>query len=137
MLVVLDTNILFSALIAKSGTPGLIYRAWEEGAFRVATCNDQLEEIRRASRYSKFQATFKRADVGRLVNRLRQSRLIHPLVKVHAALDPDDSYLLDLADTSGSDFLITGDHRAGLLKRKRIGRAAIVTARAFVKIIGE
>lgn len=55
----------------------------------------------------------------------------------HTCDDPDDAYLLDLTDASGADFLVTGDHRAGLLMRKRVGRASIVTARAFVKILGE
>ena len=50
MRVVLDTNILFSALISPHGAPDSIYRAWRSGRFNLVTSRAQLEEIRRASR---------------------------------------------------------------------------------------
>ena len=51
MLVLLDTNILFSGLLSKSGPPGAIYLAWRAKRFTLTTCDVQLEEIRQASRY--------------------------------------------------------------------------------------
>jgi len=56
MRVVLDTNILFSALISPHGAPDTIYRAWRAARFEVVTSRMQLDEIRRASRYAKLQA---------------------------------------------------------------------------------
>ncbi len=56
MRVVLDTNILFSALISPHGAPDAIYRAWRAARFEVVTSRMQLDEIRRASRYPKLQA---------------------------------------------------------------------------------
>ena len=44
MRVVLDTNILISALLVQSGVPGTIYRAWAEGSFTFLTCQAQIEE---------------------------------------------------------------------------------------------
>ncbi len=38
MRVVLDTNILVSALIAPAGNPAAIYNAWEQGKFTLLTC---------------------------------------------------------------------------------------------------
>ena len=49
MRVVLDTNILFSALISPHGAPDVIYRAWRSARFEVVTSQTQLDEIRRAS----------------------------------------------------------------------------------------
>ena len=37
MRVVLDTNILFSALISPHGAPDAIYRAWRAARFEVVT----------------------------------------------------------------------------------------------------
>ncbi|MEY4592417.1 MAG: hypothetical protein RIR18_1312 [Pseudomonadota bacterium] len=37
MRVVLDTNILFSALISPHGAPDVIYRAWRAARFEVVT----------------------------------------------------------------------------------------------------
>ena len=42
MRVVLDTNILVSALIAPAGNPAAIYNAWEQGKFTLLTCTEHV-----------------------------------------------------------------------------------------------
>lgn len=69
MRVVLDTNILFSALISPHGTPDRIYRAWRTARFEIVTSLVQLDEIRRASRYPKLQAVLQPAKVGTMLNK--------------------------------------------------------------------
>jgi putative PIN family toxin of toxin-antitoxin system len=71
MRVVLDTNILFSALISPHGPPAAIYRAWRLARFQLVTSRRQLDEIRRASRYPKFQAILQPARVGVMVNNMQ------------------------------------------------------------------
>jgi hypothetical protein len=39
--------------------------------------------------------------------------------------------MLALVEVSGADYLVTGDKRAGLLLRQRVGSAGILTASAF------
>ena len=68
MRVVLDTNILFSALISPHGAPDVIYRAWRSARFELVTSRAQLDEIRRASRYPKLQAVLQPTKVGVMVN---------------------------------------------------------------------
>jgi len=46
MRVVLDTNILGSALLVQLGYPAAIYRAWQEGNFTLLTCAEQLDELK-------------------------------------------------------------------------------------------
>ena len=46
MRVVLDTNILVSAIIIQAGHPAAIYRAWQEGYFTLLTCAEHLDELR-------------------------------------------------------------------------------------------
>ena len=53
----------------------------------------------------------------------------------YEAADPHDAWLLALADVAGADYLVTGDKRSGLLARRRIGAARIVTAAAFCAVI--
>ena len=50
MKVVLDTNVLISALISPHNPPDLILQSWLAGDFVLITSEDQLEEIRRVSR---------------------------------------------------------------------------------------
>jgi putative PIN family toxin of toxin-antitoxin system len=131
MLVVLDSNIILSALISEHGIPARIVDSWLAGKYRLATCRDQLDEIRSASRYPKMQSVLKRHLVGRMLNLMREAGLQEITRRGHVAEDPTDSYLLDLADCSGCDYLVTGDKRAGLLQRRKVGRAAILSAKSF------
>jgi putative PIN family toxin of toxin-antitoxin system len=129
--VVLDSNLLFSALISPSGKPAEICRAWQSGRFVVVTCVEQLDEVRRASRYPKLKKILQPHLVGRMVNHLRRAHIVVVNERTHHADDPHDAYLLDLAEVGAADYLVTGDKRSGLLARRRIGRAAILTATQF------
>lgn len=131
MLVVLDSNILLSALISPHGNPHGIYQAWRQGRFSVATCREQVEEIRRASRYPKLRAILKPHLVGKMLNSIQRAQVFEDVPRKHVVRDPDDAYLLDLAELANADYLVTGDKRSGLLKLRKIGRARIVTAAAF------
>jgi predicted nucleic acid-binding protein len=46
MRVVLDTNILVSALIASAGKPAAIVRSWLDGKFTLLTCEAHVDELR-------------------------------------------------------------------------------------------
>lgn len=131
MRVVLDTNILFSALISPHGTPDVIYRAWRSARFEVVTSQAQLDEIRRASRYSKFQAVLQPAKVGTMVNNLQRAIVLEHLTIAGEADDPDDAFLLAMALAGDADYLVTGDRHAGLLRREHIERTRIVTPAVF------
>lgn len=131
MRVVLDTNILLSALISPFGPPDAIYRAWRAGAFDLVTSDQQLDEIRRASRYPKLRARLKPASVGTLINFLRETTVLGKLESTIEADDPNDSFLLAMALEAEADYLVTGDRRAGLLERGHIKRTRIVTPIVF------
>jgi putative PIN family toxin of toxin-antitoxin system len=131
MRVVLDTNVLLSALISPHGSPDAIYRAWRAARFEVVTSLTQLEELRRASRYPKFKTVLQPHRVGTMVNNLQRARMLHHLPMDIEADDPFDAFLLAMAVTGDADFLVTGDHRAGLLQRGHFGRCRIVTPVAF------
>lgn len=132
MIVVLDSNILLSALITPAGPPGQIYRAWRARRFELATCETQIEEIRKASHYTKFSHVLQPHSFGILINNMHRARVWNaPLPQAHQAADPQDSYLLNLAEAANADYLITGDVRARLLERMKLGRTHICTARHF------
>lgn len=131
MRVVLDTNILFSALISPHGAPNAIYRAWRAARFEVVTSRMQLDEIRQASRYPKLQAVLQPARVGIMVNNLQRAVVLERLSFEAETNDPDDAFLLAMALVGDADYLVTGDRRAGLLQREHIGRTRIVTPAIF------
>lgn len=131
MRVVLDTNILFSALISPHGYPDAIYRAWRSARFEVVTSRMQLDEIRRASRYPKLQAILQPDKVGVMVNNLQRAMVLERLNIETETADPDDAYLLAMALAGDADYLVTGDRHAGLLQRGHIERTRIVTPAQF------
>lgn len=131
MRVVLDTNILFSALISPHGAPDRIYRAWRTARFELVTSRMQLEEIRRASRYPKFQSVLQPAKVGVMINNLQGALVLEQLPRHFETDDPDDTFLLAMAEAADADFLVTGDRRAGLLQRGHLGRTRILTPAVF------
>ncbi|WP_176026251.1 putative toxin-antitoxin system toxin component, PIN family [Robbsia andropogonis] len=134
MRVILDTNVLLGALISPSGFPDMIYRAWRAGRFELVTSVEQLDELRRVSRYPKLRAILPAHRIGAMVNNMQRAILIETLPDLPVGIeanDPNDSFLLAMALASDADYLVTGDRRAGLLQRGSVGAARIVTPAIF------
>ena len=134
MRVILDSNILLSALLSPHGPPHQIYQAWRWGRFELVTSRIQLDEIRRASRYPKFRGILQPHRVGHMVNNLQGTIVIDRLPGGYETADPHDAWLLALADAASAHYLVTGDKRSGLLARRRVGVASIVTAAEFCEL---
>ena len=112
MRLVIDTNILVSALLAATSLPAQLVVLWRAGRFDLLTAVKQLDELMRVTRYPKIRERLAPAIAGRLVNDLRAlACMVDKLPVVDASPDPDDNYLLALAAAGGADFLVTGDKR--------------------------
>ena len=137
MRVVLDTNILVSALLSPAGGPALIYTAWEEGSFTLLTCEEQLLELRATLEKPKIAVLIKPHKAGRLVNQLRRlaQEVPPPLPEVKRSPDPDDDFLLALCEAGRADYLVTGD-KSGLLALNVHKTTEITGVRAFVSLLG-
>jgi uncharacterized protein len=129
--VVLDTNILISALITPNGVGAEIIGAWSRDHFALLSHDLWLAEIRDVTRRPKIVERIRLIDAARLVNRLARScEKIDNIAQIVRSPDPFDDFLLGLAETGDADWLFTGD-KAGLLSLERHGKTRIVTARAF------
>ncbi len=134
MRVVLDTNILISALMISTGNPALIYRAWQEGHFTLLTCAEHLDELRAALRKPAIAERIKPYNAGSLVNEINDvAESVNELPSIRCSPDPTDDFLLALSEAGKADYLVTGD-RNGLLILKRHKHTKIVSARAFVAL---
>jgi putative PIN family toxin of toxin-antitoxin system len=134
MRVILDTNVLVAALISRHGPPDIIYRAWRGGRFELVTSLAQLDEFRRISRYPKLKAVLRPHLVGTMINNLNNAFVVEKLPALPDYIelaDPDDTFLLGMAVASDADYLVTGDHRAGLLQRGNLGRTRILNPTMF------
>lgn len=130
--VVLDTNVLLSALFSRQSTAANVVNAWRRGAFDLLTCELQLQEIREVTRRPNIRALIRPALAGELVNQLQSmAKWIDTLPPVSRSPDPFDNFLLSLAQAGQADVLVSGDKR-GVLALKSHGACQITTLRQFV-----
>jgi hypothetical protein len=134
MRVVLDTNILISALLLQTGHPAAIYRRWHERHFTLLTCSEQLDELRAALEKPALASRIKPYKAGRLVNELKElAETIGSLPRLKRSADPADDFLLALSEAGKADYLVTGD-KSGLLALSRHHATRIVSARDFAAL---
>ncbi len=134
MRVVIDTNVLLSALMSSTSSPADVLALWRSRKFDLVTGIEQLDEVARVTRYPKIRARLRAALAGRLVNQLRDLAIvIEKLPRVDIAPDPEDNYLLALADAGHAQCLVTGDKP--LLALKRYRSTHIVTANALTSLL--
>jgi len=134
MRVVLDTNILVSALISSAAHPAAIYEAWEDGKFTLLTCAEHLDEVRATLQKPRVAELIKPHRAGRLVNQIEKlAERIGSLPRVKRSPDPTDDFLLALSEAGKADYLVTGD-KSGLLSLDRHKATQIVSATDFANL---
>lgn len=136
MRVVLDTNILISALVSSAGNPAIIYDAWEDGRFTLLTCDEHLDELRATLQKPRIAELIKPYTAGRLVNQIKRlAEDVSPLPYVKRSPDANDDFLLAMSEAGSADYLVTGD-KSGLLSLHRHKVTRIISARDFAKLFG-
>jgi putative PIN family toxin of toxin-antitoxin system len=113
--VVLDTNVLISALVFPGGLPERIYGLALDGDIVLVTSSPLLVELARVLSH-KFG--WARSRVDRAVTQLlRVAELIEPRATVaEVKADPADNRVLEAAAESNADVIVTGDRHFLRLK---------------------
>lgn len=134
MRLVVDTNILISALLAGTSLPAHLVDLWRQGRFDLLISTDQLDELNRVTRYPKIRERLTQALAGRLINELRDAAvMVTHLPAVTICNDPHDNYLLAMAVAGSANFLITGD-KFDLLSLRLFNGTKIITVRDFLAL---
>jgi len=133
--VIVDTNILLSALIRRDSLPGRILEAWFDDRFVLLTHPLQLAELRAVTRRPRIRTLIRPPEAGRLVNQIRAlAEPVTGLPPTRRSDDPADDFLLAMSEAGQADYLVTGD-KAGLLALGRHHVTRILTARAFLDVL--
>ena len=108
--VVLDTNILFSAVFKSSGTQAKLIRLIVDNQIipcvSPATLSEYYEVLARP------RLRHRAAEVEGILNLLTKiAVLVVPTTSVTTATDPDDNRFLECAEAANADYLITGNKR--------------------------
>jgi uncharacterized protein len=134
MRVVIDINILVSALIVPTGQPAAVIRMWLDGKFTLLTCATHVNELRATLHKPRVAELIKPHKAGRLLNLVRKlAEDVDPLPRVERSSDPDDDYLLALSEAGNADYLVTGD-KGGLLELDAHKGTRIISARDFAAL---
>lgn len=111
MNVVLDPNVLVSALLSPAGAPAKLLMAWTDGAFELIASPKLMAELERVLGYPKIAKRISAHESAELVDWLSRAatQADDPTdASPVAALDKDDDYLLALAYAQKA-MLVSGD----------------------------
>lgn len=120
MRAVLDPNVIGSAALSRGGTPARVLQAWPEGAYEMVVSPLLLSELERVLDYPKIARRVTRREAEELLELLhRQAETVDDPENAPTITspDPDDDYLISLAETSRA-MIVSGDaHLQGLAER--------------------
>jgi putative PIN family toxin of toxin-antitoxin system len=132
--VVLDTNILISALLQPQGLPARVFLTALAGTKAQLCVSGEIyaeyEEVIRRPKFNRSEVVIEQA-----LRAIRQSGFwIRPSVKIRACSDPDDDTFLECSEAARAHYLVTGN-----LKHFPASWAntQIVTARQFLETAAE
>ncbi len=136
MLIVLDTNVLVSALISTGTPPDLLYEAWAQGDFQLVTSQVQIAELTRVLAYERLRPFIEPADAQALSETIDAAAIVvDALPDTRLSTDPDDNAILATAIAAGADLIVTGD-KSHLLELESVEGIPIVTPRAALAYLG-
>lgn len=108
---VLDTNVLVSALLFTNGRLAPIRHAWRTGRIVPVLCKATADELLRVLSYPKFELSAGERDelLSDLLPHIESHRLKASRARLPVARDPADQVFLQLARSAKVDALVTGD----------------------------
>jgi uncharacterized protein len=110
ILVVLDTNVLVSAMLSRHGNEAHVLRLVRSGIFRACISQPILEEYELVLPRPEFRLP--PSALAELLTYIQTETLMAvPKIKVNASSHKDDNRFLECAETAGADFLVTGNKR--------------------------
>ena len=132
--VVLDTNILVSALLQPQGLPARTFLMALAGTTaQLCVSGDIYAEYEEVIRRAKFNRT--EAAIETALRAIRQNGFwVKASEKMHACSDPDDDIFLECALAARAHYIVTGNLKHFPAKW---ADAQIVTARQFLDALAD
>jgi putative PIN family toxin of toxin-antitoxin system len=109
--VVLDTNVVLSALVFGGGLPGAVRVAWQSGALRPLASAATVQELVRVLAYPKFRLSAAEQEelLADYLPYVQTVRIPNPPPVVPACRDPMDEPFMQLALAGKARVLVSGD----------------------------
>src|SRR5438876_131000 len=113
--VVIDTNVLVSALLTEHGAQAAVLSLIEAGALLWCVSEPILAEYREVISRPKFSAVRVERLQG-VLSTLSQAAVFIPVATVAESSDEPDNRFLECAEAAGADYLVTGNKLPGPLE---------------------
>jgi putative PIN family toxin of toxin-antitoxin system len=109
--VVLDTNVVLSALVFRGGAAGQVRQAWQRGQVLPLASTTTVQELVRVLAYPKFDLTKPERDelLADYLPYVETVRIGHPLPTVPQCRDLSDLPFMHLAVAGKARALVSGD----------------------------
>jgi uncharacterized protein len=135
--VVVDTNLVLSALVFGSGRLSALRTAWQSGQCVPIVSTATAAELMRVLAYPKFKlsAADREELLADYLPHCRSVRIPARLPKLPVCRDVNDQVFIELAAVGKADFLVTGDK--DLLVLASEFRRSIVNADVFLKQLAD
>lgn len=132
MIVVIDTNVLISAVIVKESVPGRAVRKalLNDVVLRSESTTVELVGTLKKRKFERYFASEYEKDlsVHLLINHIKRIDVLH---RVKICRDPKDDMYLELALSGNADCIVTGDK--DLLALNPFRNIPIITPDEFLK----
>lgn len=127
--VVLDTNIVVSAMLRSGGLPEAVLNLALNRIVQMCISEPVLAEYKEV--LSRSRLGIPPQKVATAIARIREtSLLVSPSKPVRACSDPDDDIFLECAQAANADYLVTGNAADF---PELWGKTQIITARKFLE----
>jgi putative PIN family toxin of toxin-antitoxin system len=137
MRVVLDANVIVSALINPQGTPAQVFDAWRAERFQLLLSQAILEEIGRVLRYPRVAVYHGWTEecLRTWLEDLAHLAMMTPGTLTIAVIqdDPSDNRYLECAVEGEAAYLVSGDRV--LIAMGTFQGIQIISPRAFLEIL--
>ena len=135
--VVLDTNIVLSALVFAQGRLAPLRQAWQQGHCRPLVSTTTTAELIRALKYPKFKLSAEEQEelLADYLPYCATVRIPAKPPRTPPCRDPFDIPFLQLALVGKTDYLVTGD--TDLLSLAGTFACSIITAKQFLVLLAK
>ncbi|WP_153795775.1 putative toxin-antitoxin system toxin component, PIN family [Foetidibacter luteolus] len=109
--IIIDTNVFVSSLIQKGYSNYIVSEIFLTDDIEICISDELFEEyydVLNRKRFSKYP-DFVSSALSLLITIEKKAVKYFPSIKLHIISDKDDNKLLELAETSCADFLVTGN----------------------------
>jgi putative PIN family toxin of toxin-antitoxin system len=142
MRVVLDTNVLISAFVSRTGAPAQIFALWRSGDIEIIVSRETLDELVRVLSYPRVTRYLRYTpeqiesflDLLRVGTEMIEAESLEDVTVVND--DPDDDKFFALALAAQAQYIISGD-KAHVLPIGQYEGIHVVAPATFLRMFNE